>query len=961
MRFFRPRDFFGRVAGAVTARPIATIAVVVALALVGAGLALQLEPSASTDSLVSQSSPAAKATQRFHKQFGDESIVVLVKGPLERSVLTSDLARLVALEGCLSGNAPPGADLSKLPVPCGRLATSKPVKVVYGPGTFVNTAADEITKGYLAKQQQAQFEAKTASDAARAVAKQKGYSKAQQDKFARDAANLANAKFQGQLIQLGLRYGITKLPSLDNVQFVSQLVFDGSRGVNQPKARFAYLFPSSDAALILIRLKPNLSDPQRKSAIALIRSAVGQPEFKLENGQRYVISGVPVVVDSLASKVQSSIFVLLGAALLVMAATLMLVFRTRRRLRLLPLGLALAAAAMTYGSVFVAGHELTMASIAALPVLIGLAVDYTIQLHARFDEARAEGLEPKAAARAAATRGAPTIAGAALAPAAGFLVLLLSPVPMIHGFALLVIVGIGLALACALTAGLATLARFSQPAPRPPDLPPVLPRARARVAALRERLARSRLDSPVAAAALVVLLVVVLGVGAGLNSVGAWVVAAGLVVVLGVLLALIPGGRAERAATARARGRRSLAYAVAEPRRVLAVGIAVALLGWVADTQIGVESDVRQLVPQNLQALRDVNELERSTGVSGEIDVSVHGAVTTPAAIQWMTDFQQRVLSAHGFKTGDTCLKRVHPPEVCPALSLPDLFRQTPNAAQTANALLAAVPPYFSQAVISPDRRTATMAFGIRFLPLDRQQAVIDDIRSKMNPPPGITADLAGLPVLAAEANGKLASDWRRFATLLAGLAAVFLVLLALRRRLSEALVPLIPIALATGWSSLVLFALQIPLNPMSATLGALVIAISTEFSVLLSSRYRQERDAGAGTVQALERAYSSTGAAVLASGATAIAGFAAVIASDIRMLHDFGAVTVIDLSVSLVGVMLVLPAAIVWAEQHGRLRAADLDPRPLARSAWAGLRGLPGTIARVRPPRVPGIRRGRA
>jgi predicted RND superfamily exporter protein len=245
------------------------------------------------------------------------------------------------------------------------------------------------------------------------------------------------------------------------------------------------------------------------------------------------------------------------------------------------------------------------------------------------------------------------------------------------------------------------------------------------------------------------------------------------------------------------------------------------------------------------------------------------------------------------------------------------------------------------------------MAFGIRFLPLDRQQAVIDDIRREMNPPKGVTADLAGLPVLAAEANGKLASDWRRFATLLAGLAAVFLVLLALRRRLSEAAIPLIPIALATGWSSLVLYLLQIPLNPMSATLGALVIAISTEFSVLLSARYRQERKAGATTERALERAYSSTGAAVLASGATAIAGFAAVIASDIKMLHDFGAVTVIDLTVSLVGVMLVLPAAIVWAEQRGRLRAADLDPRPALRRAKGGLR--------VPRPRVPGIRRGRA
>ena len=961
MRFFRglgpraPREFFGRVARTVTERPLATIAVVAALALVGLGLALQLEPSASTDSLVSRSSEAAKATQRFHEQFGDESIVVLVKGPLERSVLTSDLARLVALEGCLSGNVPKNRpDIVKsLPAPCQEMARKKPVKVVYGPGTFVNTAADQITQGYLAKQRAAQIEAKNVRNAAIQLAKKKGYSRKQQLKFGRDAERLAYGKFQGELIQLGLRYGITKLPSLDNVSFVSQLVFDGTRGVYQPKARFAYLFPSPKAALILIRLKPDLSDAQRKDAISLIRAAVAVPAYKLQNKQRYIVSGVPVVVDSLASEVQRSIFVLLGAALLVMAATLMLVFRTRARLRLLPLALALAAAAMTYGSVFLAGHELTMASIAALPVLIGLAVDYAIQLHARFDEGRAQGLAPKAAARGAAVRGAPTIAGAALATAAGFIVLLLSPVPMIHGFALLVILGIALALGCALTAGLATLARFSEPAPRPPDLPPLMPRMQARIASLRGRLAGGRLDSARPAGALLVACLVVLGVAAGVNDLVLWAIAAAVLIPLAALLALIPRGRRQLGAAALERGRRSLAYAVAQPRRVLAVGLAIAVIGWVADTQTSIESDVRQLVPQDLQALRDVNELEAATGVSGEIDVTVNGAVTSPAAINWMTDFQQRVLTAHGFRTGDTCLKKPNPPELCPALSLTDLFRTTPNAAASANALLAAVPPYFSQAVISPDRRTATMAFGIRFMPLDRQQAVIDDIRSKMNPPPGIKADLAGLPVLAAEANGKLASDWRRFATLLAGLAAVFLVLLALRRRLSQATIPLIPIALATGWSALVLFLLRIPLNPMSATLGALVIAISTEFSVLLSARYRQERENGADTVEALERTYRSTGAAVLASGATAIAGFAAVIASDIRMLHDFGAVTVIDLTVSLLGVMLVLPAAIVWAEQHGRLRAADFDPRPLLRAAKGSLR--------VPRPRVPGIRRGRA
>ena len=140
--------------------------------------------------------------------------------------------------------------------------------------------------------------------------------------------------------------------------------------------------------------------------------------------------------------------------------------------------------------------------------------------------------------------------------------------------------------------------------------------------------------------------------------------------------------------------------------------------------------------------------------------------------------------------------------------------------------------------------------------------------------------------------------------------------LLLVFRRLERALVPLVPIALATGWSALVLFAVRIPLNPMSATLGALVIAISTEFAVILSARYRQEREAGADPADALARTYRSTGAAVLASGLTAIAGFAVLVLSDIRMLRDFGFVTVVDLVVSLLGVLIVLPAALILAER---------------------------------------------
>ena len=240
--------------------------------------------------------------------------------------------------------------------------------------------------------------------------------------------------------------------------------------------------------------------------------------------------------------------------------------------------------------------------------------------------------------------------------------------------------------------------------------------------------------------------------------------------------------------------------------------------------------------------------------------------------------------------------------------------------------MLDLLPAYFSQAVISRDPdtgepgNTALIAFGIKVMPFDEQKELIDSIRSEIDPPgtdndppAGVDAEVAGLPVLAADANSALQGN--SYLLALAGLVAVALVLLAVYRSARRALVPLIPIVLATGWSSLVLFLCGVPLNPMSATLGALVIAIATEFSVLLSARYHEERGGGRSVGEALRMAYTRTGTAVAASGITAIAGFAALIATDIRMLRDFGLVTVLDLAVALIGVLVVLPAALVWAE----------------------------------------------
>jgi hydrophobe/amphiphile efflux-3 (HAE3) family protein len=620
-----------------------------------------------------------------------------------------------------------------------------------------------------------------------------------------------------------------------------------------------------------VRLKPNLSDAQRSRAIALVRDAVGMKEWRLRNAGPYTVTGAPVVVEDLADTLAASTLRLLVVALVVMAAVLALVFR--RPLRLVPLLVALGAVAVTFGLMSLVGAPLTMASIAVLPVLLGLGVDYAIQWQARAGE-DPPGAPPVRAARTAA----PTIATAALATAVGFLVLLLSPVPMVREFGALLVVGVALALAFALTAGTAALA-----------------------------LAHGRADGPLARSAR----------GAGELLGAAWRPAGRL---------LAPSGRAlARASRATVRG------ALARPGRFLAVGLVLAAAGWVADSRADVVSDLNRLVPQDLRAVRDLHTLESTTGIAGEIDVVVEGKdLTDPKVVQWMRDYQAALVKRFGYRASNGCGRA----ELCPALSLPDLFRteQSASSRDAIRALLAAVPPYFSQAVITADRTTANLAFGVKLESLRRQQQVIDAMRAQLRPPRGVKATVAGLPVLAAEANAELSSPWRRLGTLAAGLLAVLVALLAVYRRWERAWVPLVPIALATGWSALVVWLLGVPLNPMSATLGTLVLAISTEFAVLLVARYREERATGADPADALGRCYRSTGATVLASGLTAIAGFAVLALSDVKMLQEFGLVTVVDLTVSLLGVLIVLPAVLMLAER----RAADERSREASQVAVA-------------------------
>jgi len=800
---------------------VLAIAVVVA---VGAGIgATQIPTDAGVGTLVDADTETYGATRDVEQRFGEEPVVVLARGDLPELILTENVFRLLRLEGCLAAKVPKGG--KPLPGPCTELAELEPVEFVTGPATFLNEAVVQIEK-----------------------------------QLRNLAQRIPAERFQEFLLAVATRYGITSVPTLDNEQFVATVVFDLARARGTPKARLAYLFPNSRSAQIIVRLKPDLSESERHRALGLIEAAVAEttpravcgedgvpaPCFELKKGS-YVVSGAPVVVDGLARALQDALRVLFGVAVLVMAATLLLVFRSR--LRLLPLGVALAAAAITFGLLGLVGGELTMASIAVLPILIGLAVDYAIQFQARFDEAAKDGLGGGDAARAAASRGGPLIATACFATAAGFLALLLSPTPMVRGFGLLLIAGIAIAFALALSVGSAALS-----------------------------LRRVELLSD-----------------------------------------------SERKSTPAAR---VLDFAIERRVAVLVAGVALAVVGWGVGTQIGTVSDVRSLAPQSIDAVRDLNELQEATGVSGELDVLIESDdLADPATIEWMAAFKRRVLRANGFGgENPSCLDA----EICPGPALSDFLVREGDTVTRAGieATLAALSPYALRQVAPLDPRTgelgdeALITFGIRAQSLEDQQALIDRVRAEIGepgaaggPPPGVEVRLAGLPVIAAESASDISAS--RYWLTLAGLVAVALALLLVYRSPRRALVPLVPTVLATGWASLLLWITGIPLNPMSAALGALTIAIATEFGVILSGRFHEEGGGSGPVGPALRRAYERTGAAVLASGITAVAGFAVLIASDIRLLRDFGFVTVIDLTAALLGVMVVLPALLVWLEER--------------------------------------------
>ncbi|MGH2885763.1 MAG: hypothetical protein ACRDPA_24205, partial [Solirubrobacteraceae bacterium] len=265
-----------------------------ALAVGGGALALRLQPNTNSDTFVSRSSPTFQASLDDNQHFGSDPVVILIREPLTDLVETKDLATVSQLEACLAGQtlvanqqleaftpAPAGSTpYGGWSSPCGRLAKSRPAQVVYGPGTFLNRAVAAVNTEIGQIESSAQQTVQTARTSAYELALARHLSRQEATKLENAAGSIAQQQETTSLLQMYLNSGISGQPKIDDPQFIPEIVFDQTRGVNQPKARFAYLFPTADSALIQVRLKASLTPAQQAQAIKWIQQAVRMPRFR---------------------------------------------------------------------------------------------------------------------------------------------------------------------------------------------------------------------------------------------------------------------------------------------------------------------------------------------------------------------------------------------------------------------------------------------------------------------------------------------------------------------------------------------------------------------------------------------------------------------------------------------------------------------------------------------------------
>ncbi|PKL70025.1 MAG: hydrogenase expression protein HypA [Methanomicrobiales archaeon HGW-Methanomicrobiales-1] len=205
-----------------------------------------------------------------------------------------------------------------------------------------------------------------------------------------------------------------------------------------PPDVLALYVPSKTMTISVVTVDQGLKDEQSFSLVDNINKRVD-----LSNrppGVSVVVTGNQAYNKETSDAMGTSMGELILVAMLLMLFAVGLLFG-HVRYRLLSVFIVGTGLILTFGVIGFSGMQITMVTIGAFPVMIGIGIDYAIQFHSRFDEEIRKSPIAEAVTTTI-TKAGPSVIYALIATAMGFIALTISPLPMIRSFGITCVIGI---------------------------------------------------------------------------------------------------------------------------------------------------------------------------------------------------------------------------------------------------------------------------------------------------------------------------------------------------------------------------------------------------------------------------------------------------------------------------------------------------------------------------------------
>ncbi|MFG6118791.1 efflux RND transporter permease subunit [Thalassobacillus sp. B23F22_16] len=346
---------------------------------------------------------------------------------------------------------------------------------------------------------------------------------------------------------------------------------------------------------------------------------------------------------------------------------------------------------------------------------------------------------------------------------------------------------------------------------------------------------------------------------------------------------------------------------------IILLAIVTASLGIWVDTETGVETDVESFMPQDDQALGDIHKLRDVIGTTDQVSIVYEGEDVVNAEIMTWVDRVSESLNDEFSEVVDTksittAVKQMNDGEL-------------PEEGDWGSHL-EDMPSEQAKLLINEEHTQGVINIGIKHLESEPLQEFLNALAAFLeeNEVADVETTVTGKSVLDVEMISALTSG--RYQMTLLGMGLVFLGLLLIYRHPVKAFIPLVPIILIVGWSGAAMYLLDINYTPLTATLGALIIGIGTEFTVLIMERYYEEREKGNSAEIAIRISNQKIGKAIFTSALTTIGGFSALLISDFVILSNFGLMTLINISLALFSTIVVMPAILIIFDRFVKIKA---------------------------------------